>query len=159
MSESTESKKPRVTLKALEEQLETVSAEKIDLESKVEKLGEDLKASQELATETQGKLDTLQSEHEALTTEATEAKATITALEGERDTLKAANAALEAKEQDIDKRATALFAAKQAAIGESGPLATGTPAGGEKPESASKNLTGYERALASLKEKNAANSQ
>ena len=149
MSETTAKETPRLTpaqaLKAAEDNLKTALDEKAALESKVTKLEGDLQASEDLATETQGNLDKLQGEHDTL--------------KSERDKLKADNADLQAKEQDIDKRATAMFAAKQAAIGEGGPLATGTPAGGEKPEPESKSLTGYERTLAALKEKNAQNSQ
>ena len=163
MSETTAKDTPRLTpaqaLKAAEDNLKTALDEKAALESKVTKLEGDLQASEELATETQGNLDTLKSDIQSLSTKATDLESKVTSLEGERDKLKADNADLEAKEQDIDKRATAMFAAKQAAIGEGGPLATGTPAGGEKPEPESKNLTGYERTLAALKEKNAQNSQ
>jgi len=170
MSETTAKETPRLTpaqaLKAAEDNLKTALDEKAALESKVTKLEGDLQASEDLATETQSNLDKLQGEHDTLkserdelSTKATDLESKVASLEGEHDKLKADNADLEAKEQDIDKRATAMFAAKQAAIGEGGPLATGTPAGGEKQDPESKSLTGYERTLAALKEKNAQNSQ
>jgi len=143
------------------QKLEAMQAEFAALQSENATLKQDLKASQDLATEAEGKfvaaqgeLETCKAQLETANSAVELTKAENTKLTGELEAIKTEVTTLKSAEQDIEKRASAKLIAMCAEAGIAPPLESGAPpANPSAKKPISENLKGFARVVAAFQAK------